>query len=269
MEVGAGRPGALRKLADAGNADAQVTIGTLQIFGMAGFARDGRKGCAYIERASATRADALHLLAECYQHGYAGRPDPEMAKLTFARAADMGYLKSKCALGNMLMAEGREATRGLQLCEDAANGGSPDAQADVGNVYLEGRLVPKDAAKAAHWYGLAVAQQQPQAARTLGMMRLNGEGVPQDESEGLRLLRLAIKFGDPHAATVIADRQFARVMGENFVVGDPARLNLIDETIGWYRVAISRDDRPEAQEAHKAKIAVLEGARKLAAGTAK
>ncbi|HRD45514.1 MAG TPA: hypothetical protein PLF78_03415, partial [Caulobacter sp.] len=87
--------------------------------------------------ASGKRADAAHLTAECVQHGHDGvRPDPVRARGLFEAAAAMGFAKSKCALGNMLVTgEGGPADppRGVALCRQAAEAGDPDAQTDVAN----------------------------------------------------------------------------------------------------------------------------------------
>ena len=93
-----GDPADLLKLADGGRVDAQYYAGGMLIFGRGQIARDPARGCAYEEKASATRADAMHLVGECWRRGLAGKLDKQKAQAAYARAAEMGYPKSKCAL---------------------------------------------------------------------------------------------------------------------------------------------------------------------------
>src|SRR5580704_10136650 len=89
----AGDPNELFKLADSGRADAQYHAGGMLIFGRGNIAPDPPRGCAYEEKASATRADAMYLVGECWRRGLAGGLDKEKAKVAFTRAADMGFPK--------------------------------------------------------------------------------------------------------------------------------------------------------------------------------
>ncbi|HEX7947840.1 MAG TPA: hypothetical protein VF495_24455, partial [Phenylobacterium sp.] len=66
---------ALIALADGGDAGAQTIAASLFVFGALGAPQDGKRGCDYVRRASATRSDAMHVLGECYQYGYGGEKD--------------------------------------------------------------------------------------------------------------------------------------------------------------------------------------------------
>ena len=106
----AGDPAPLVALADSGRADAQYYAGLMFLSGR-GVPVDGRRGCAYEEKASASRADAMLVVGRCYQSGANGQPDAAKAKAAFARAAEMGSPAAKCVLGQMLMAEPASLTR--------------------------------------------------------------------------------------------------------------------------------------------------------------
>src|SRR5688572_22185354 len=71
----AGDAGPLLKLADGGDADAQYFAGVLFIFGSQALPKDTARGCAYEQKASARRADAMHLVGMCHQNGGGGPPD--------------------------------------------------------------------------------------------------------------------------------------------------------------------------------------------------
>src|SRR5947209_7498399 len=62
----AGDFSALIKRADAGNADAELRLGQAYMSGAKGLPRDAVKACAYEEKASPKRADAMHLAGMCH-----------------------------------------------------------------------------------------------------------------------------------------------------------------------------------------------------------
>ena len=74
-------------------------------------------------------------------------------------------------------------------CE-AADAGNPTAMANLGNLYLMGRGVPRDYEQALAWYRKAAELGSPAGERGLGYMYLEGLGVPQDVAEARRWLQL-------------------------------------------------------------------------------
>ena len=134
----AGDPVALVAMADAGDAGAQYYAGVMYIFGRGTIAKDAARGCAYERKASASRGDAMFLVGRCYQSGVVGAQDKAKAEAAYTRAAEMGFSKSKCALGQMLMAEPQRAEHGVALCKQAATAGDAEAQSVVGNAYFSG-----------------------------------------------------------------------------------------------------------------------------------
>lgn len=261
----AGTRMALDRLARAGRADAAEALGEMLQSGM-GAPVDRSAACGYFALASGKRGDATHNLALCYEQGAVGAaPDLARAAQLYEQAANLGFAKSNCALGNFyVFGQGvsKNVARGLALCRIAAEAGVADAQADVGNIYFRGDGITKDAVEARRWYGLAVEQRQHQAARTLGQMFWNGDGGIRDRDEAVRLWRISADAGDIYAPNLIADALFARVMAENFKLDDPARLTLIDEAVKWYGFAVTRDTRPATSQHAATSIRILDAARK-------
>lgn len=70
------------------------------------------------------------------------------------------------------------------LLHDCAEAGHADAQYELGNMYLLGHGVQKDAATAAHWYHHAAQQGHVEAQYSYGLMLLDGNGVTEDTREG-------------------------------------------------------------------------------------
>ena len=95
---------ALEALALNGRSDAQEALG--EVFGPGGpqELRDEVAACGWFAKAAASRADFLHNLAFCAERGAGGRPDLTRAATLYQQAADRGYAKSMCALGNFYVA---------------------------------------------------------------------------------------------------------------------------------------------------------------------
>jgi TPR repeat protein len=259
----AGDPGSLVKLADGGNAEAQYYAGVLFMFGSTKIPKDPPRGCAYEQKASAQRADAMHLVGLCHQTGAAGVQDKAKAEAAYTRASAMGFAKSKCALGQMLMGEPQQAARGLALCQEAAKAGDVDAQKAVGDAYFSGTLGKPDHSAARKWYEMAAKQNNPQAMRRLGEMYANGDGGSKDTKKAMQLWTAAEKAGDPLVAILVADQLFSDLTGGRkpsagtyaFKGGVPvADIKVAEE---WYQLAESRDPRPDVKARAKYALTVL------------
>jgi TPR repeat protein len=69
--------------------------------------------------------------------------------------------------------------------------GDPDAQYNLGLLYLDGRGVPKDAIQAARWFRLAADKDQRSAQASLGAMLFKGQDVARQAALGLAWLTVA------------------------------------------------------------------------------
>jgi TPR repeat protein len=183
----------LEALARAGRADAQETLGEVLFHGDPSGADSRVLACGYFSMASRTRPDALHSFAHCVEVGVGGSPNPAQAARLYQQAADGGYAKSMCALGNLYIAGrgvAKDPERGASLCLRGAEAGDRDAQADFGNLYLHGVGVAHDMVQARHWLELAAAQHQANAQFNLGKIYWNGDGVARDQTKA------ALRSGD-------------------------------------------------------------------------
>lgn len=250
----AGSPDALAALADSGRADAQAYAGLLFVIGRGKIAPDPPRGCVYAAKAAEKRPDAMHLRARCLQYGLAGgAPDVEGAKAAYGRAMQMGYTKSKCALGQMLMLEPASVDRGVALCKEAGRAGDGDAQLALGSAYLTGASVPRDPVEAREWYEMAAKQNPLLAARKLGQLYASGEGGKRDTKKALELWGAAEQAGDQLACILVADQLFSDVTGGRkpgpgtyaFKGGVPVADFEVVEL--WYQAALERDPRPEVK----------------------
>jgi TPR repeat protein len=67
----------------------------------------------------------------------------------------------------------------------------PDAQYNLGRLYLYGRGAPKDAIQAARWFSLAADKGQCSAQALLGTTLFKGQDVPRQAALGLAWLTVA------------------------------------------------------------------------------
>jgi TPR repeat protein len=232
----AGTPADLVALADSGRADAQYYAGVMYLSGR-GVPADLARGCGYVEKASATRADAMFLVGQCRARGVGARPDPQAAQVAFISAANLGDVR---------------------------------AQLKLGDAYSAGELGTKDPAVARRWYDMAAKQGSAEASRKLGSLYADGEGGDRDAKRAMELWLAAEKGGDPQAPILVADALFSQLTGGRapgpgryaFKGGIPVADIEVIET--WYREAQARDPRPDIQERAKTALNVLAGFKKAA-----
>lgn len=264
-KAAASSPDALVALADSGHADAQAYAGLLFVVGRGKIPADPPRGCAYAAKAAEQRPDAMHLRARCLQYGLAGgAPDLEGAKAAYGRAIQMGYAKSKCGLGQMLMGDTATVDRGVSLCKEAARTGDADAQLALGSAYLTGAVVARDPAEARKWYEMAAKQNPLMAARKLGQLYASGEGGKQDAKKALELWGQAEQAGDQAVCILVADQLFSDITGGRkpgpgtyaFKGGIPmADIEVVEM---WYQAALERDPRPEVKTRSEYALKVLQ-----------
>jgi TPR repeat protein len=207
----------------------------------------------------------MHLVGMCAENGLAGAADPKKAEAAYQKAADMGFPKSRCALGQMLMRQKTDAERGLLLCKESAQAGDVDAQMSVADAYFSGGVVPKDRKEARTWYEKAAAQKNPAANRRLGEMYANGDGGKKDMKKAIDYWKKAEAAGDPMSSILVADALFSELTGGKkpgpgqyaFKGGIP--LQDVETTEAWYQDAAKRDPRPDVKPRAEEAIRVLEG----------
>ena len=66
--------------------------------------------------------------------------------------------------------------------------GDPNAQYNLGRLYLDGTGVDTDARQAARWFNLAAEKGHAPAQALLGQLLVNGQGVPAQRARGLMWL---------------------------------------------------------------------------------
>jgi TPR repeat protein len=108
--------------------------------------------------------------------------------------------------------------KGARWLKDA-EAGNPEAEFNLGLVYLHGDGTPKDPAKAAAWFEKSAIHGYAEAQFRLGRMYARGEGVPTDPAKALGWIEKAAGQGHAQAQFDLAG-MYARGEG---VSTDPAK----------------------------------------------
>ena len=99
----------------------------------------------------------------------------------FQRAASLGYVRARWAMGYQLSyVPPLDPARGKQLLEQASAAGDALAMHTLGQIYYEGRGVPKDFVKAKGLFEVAARMGLTYSMNSLGRMYQRGEAVPAD-----------------------------------------------------------------------------------------
>jgi TPR repeat protein len=215
-------------------------------------------------RIAARRGDAAHNLARCYETGSGLPADAGKAREWYGRATSLGYPKSSCALGNLMITGvggPRDIAGGLALCKRAAETGNPDAQTDLGNYLITGTVVPKDAVQARKWYTLAANQNQANAAFVLAQIYWNGDGIAVDRDAAERWWKVAYDGGRKDAAGFISRAVFKRML----IMRDGKEAidrSVLPDYATWLQRAAAEDPDPTKRKVFAESLAVLKGEKK-------
>ena len=166
------------------------------------YAQDEQTLAELRARAEAGDAEAQVDLGSMYANGESVPQNGDEAVRWYRFAADQGLAAAQFNLGVMYsIGEGvpQDDVEAMRWYRLAAEQGDPSAQLNLGFMYGTGKGVPQDVVEAVRWYRLAAEQGNAIAQSNLGVMYTNGAGVPQDSLEAVRWYRLAAEQGHPPA----------------------------------------------------------------------
>jgi TPR repeat protein len=271
---------ALRQSAEKGNLDAQFQLAGEYQTGN-GVPKDAAKAFQWMEKAannptpSSRVGDAIYQLALMYERGEGVSQEISKAHDLFLQAAE-GYQQSEATFrvgqmyekGEGLPQDDRKAAeyysqgypealfnlyvQGRGLPEDKAKVGQQIANTkrlvmsahgsfSLGEIFYQGKLVPKDMSQAAEWFGKAAALGSPEAMNRIGEMwaaRLNGT---PDSKEAANWYRKAANKGSAAA-------QYH--LGLGYAKGEGVRANPV-EAWKWLQLAAEQKFPSAADERDK------------------
>ena len=225
----------IQALVDRDDASAMELLGEIYMMGGFGRESDPAKACKLFAKAAGRRGDSAHNLARCYELGNGFAADPVKARQWYRQAAEAGYAKSNCALGNLMVSGTggpRDVPGGIALCRRAADAGVADAQTDLGNFLLAGTGGRRDMVEARKWYTLAAEQNQANAQFVLGQIYWKGDGTPVDRAAAVKWWKLSYAGGRKDAAGLIVGGLLKNMVIERDGQKTVDR-SLVPETLTW------------------------------------
>lgn len=200
---------------------------------------------AAVAVAAPARAD-VRAGVEAYKLG-----DYEVALREFTKFAEQGEARAQYNLGVMYL-KGRgvekDHAKALKWQLLAAEGGLAAAQHGLGVMFYRGEGVEQDFKNAAKWFRLAADQGYPTAQLNLSVMYFSGQGVERNEAEVVKWVTLAAAKGLPEALYRIGQ------MYERGAIFDQSLPN----AIFWYGKSAERGHEEGRTQAETLKKDLLE-----------
>ena len=201
---------ALRRAADAGDANAMTDLASCYKVGAGGVNTDLHEAFRWHTRAvevPAPSAVAYYNLAQSYFFGDGTPKNSVEAARLYKIAAIMGVAEAQFSYG-VCMQRGdgipRDPVGAFTWLKRAADVGHANAQCNVGSALKSGHGVEEDKALAVVYYRRAVDQGNATAMYNLGMCYAQGAGVPRDPSLAVLWLKRALDAGYPDAKNGLA-----------------------------------------------------------------
>jgi TPR repeat protein len=178
-----------------GSPQAMDRIGYLYVHGGWGIKQDFAAARQWFEKgAAAGGPEAMDSLGDLYYNGYGVESDGQTARQWHDRAN---------------AARGKEqADYTIARLEKAANAGDVSAMNGIADIYMWGRGIPTDRAKARDWYEKAVAtggKGSVAAMTNLGDLYMSGDGIAPDYPRAHDLLEKAAATGNRDAMCKLAE----------------------------------------------------------------
>jgi len=224
--------GLLTRAADAGEAVAQATLGSvIYFYGTNGAEQDPAKAIHYLKLAAAQdHPMALQVLGEQYMvGGTALEKDTAKGWALITKAADLGQSEAMRPLGLSLVqgsnGQPKDPARGLKYIRMAADQHYPAAMGDYAAILYEGALEPKDLARSVRYAREAADAGDGDAQVMMARFAYFGDGVPKDMTVAARYARLAADSGH-------ADGQ--HILGALYSGGEGVPKDM-KEAVRWFR----------------------------------
>jgi TPR repeat protein len=149
----------------------------------------------YRQASDQGNAQAALALARLVRIGLGGPADLAGALELYTLAAEAGQPGADRELGLLLLQQNR-FDEAIVWILGAAEGGDPDAQAVLSELFLLGIAVEQSDASSLHWLEQAAAAGHNSAQRDLAVRYWSGVGVPQDRDRAFSLLQAAAEGGN-------------------------------------------------------------------------
>lgn len=173
----------IRKAAGQGNADGQLRLGPGYGIGRGGMPKDEVEAARWIRKAADQGvADAQVHLAQIYLNGKGVPKDEAEAARWYRKVVDQGNEPKVTSLGGDALVF------------------SKMAHLNLGEMYENGKGVPKDEVEAARLYRIVADRGWADGQYQLGALYESGRGVQKNVAEAVRWYQLAARQGNKRGA---------------------------------------------------------------------
>ncbi len=231
----------VRRIADSGNAEAQLLVGVMYKLGVGG--EEHQSDAAYYFRMAAEQglASAQTNIGKCYLAGDGVQEDDKKAFEWFEKAAKQDDAEGQFQLG-ICYEEGwgieKNENLAYQYYNKSANQGYADAQTQVGLCFIYGIGISANNSSAFEWFKKAAEQNNPYGQYFLGFCYSAGTGVTTNSYEAVKWYKKAAEQG-------VAGAQY--YLGICYLEGDGVNKNK-SEAKKWLQKAAEQGQK-DAQEA--------------------
>jgi len=179
------------KISESGDAESQYYIGLIYL--TEHWAKsDVYKGVSYLlSAADQNSTEAMWKLGELYENGQGVKTDLLVALDWYRKSKQLDSVKSNIRFIKVNNGEAvlQSNTDAIKIIEHNALNNSAEAQFKLANIYDEGRLAEKDAAKAFHWYQAAAKNNHSHSMLITGYLLCRGIGVEQNQNKANEWLK--------------------------------------------------------------------------------
>ena len=161
----------LGQAADQGNATAKYCLAALSLSEHIPALEPERLLSLLTDAAEAKHPGAMFQLGEMYRLGQGVQVSTSDAETWLRRAAANDHVGAALSLARLLLSmDPPDLDSGAAFCRQAAEAGDGHAQLLLGQLYQEGRGLPRDAREAARWFERAADQGVLTACERLGRL---------------------------------------------------------------------------------------------------
>ncbi len=198
-------------LAEAGNADAQTSLGFMYQQGQ-GCAKNDAKALAWYEKAAEQKQPySLFNLGILYANGIGGAPFDQFKAHQFYLDAAIGEVPPAMYEIALMLERGLGCIQNYSEAafwyEEAAKRGHMESFNNLGVLYKEGHGVPLDYQRSLICFSRAAEGNLAEGQYNLGLMYDQGLGVEEDHDKALDLCRKAAYNGHEKAKDIIKGLQ--------------------------------------------------------------
>ncbi|MDD5434957.1 MAG: tetratricopeptide repeat protein [Nitrospira sp.] len=208
---------ALKKMADAGDARSQYTLGYLYMDGSGGLQSNLVTAAEWFEKAAKQNyAGSQYALGLCYLQGMGVAVNKKKAVKWFEKAVEREHLDALLKLG-YLYENGngvrKDTQRAFGMYTRAAELGSPVAQFLLGLAYARGLIGEKDYEKALLWFTKALetglsSELQVSAQEQISLLQVSigsQYAMKKKEKQAAELLYKALNSGNTNAIAQVKE----------------------------------------------------------------